>query len=692
MELTELKGIGKTTADKLSTLGLSEVMDLLFHLPLRYEDKTKITPIEQLQGFSYALVEGEITKSYVTRGGRPILVCEIDDGTGFMQLKFFNFYYSQKIKMRAGLRIRAYGEVRHGMYGMEIIHPEFSLGEKQPALAKTLTPIYPKSEGISQKLLQKATAQAVELMQGGTFELSELLPADWLAAQNMPTLTAALAFVHSPPPEADVLKLINQTHPAQQRLKLEEILAHFLAMHQARSAIEQLRALPLPIDDAQAQRLLSRLPFELTGAQQRVVQEIHADMGLGHPMQRLVQGDVGSGKTVVAALAMQAALVHDKQAVMMAPTEILAEQHLLTLVDYFPDRKVAFLSGKIKGPKRDEVLADIAGDAEVIIGTHALFQADVHYRDLALVIIDEQHRFGVHQRLMLKQKGQQSQAGSDGKTEPQMPHNLIMTATPIPRTLAQIAYANLDVSVIDELPPNRKTINTVLLDNQKMPQLADRIKQACAKGEQAYWVCTLIEESEHLRAKAAQDTFEELKAWFPDLSVGLIHGRLKSEEKQAVMDQFKANELQLLVATTVIEVGVDVPNASLMVIENAERLGLSQLHQLRGRVGRGNRQSHCVLMYQAPLSENAQIRLQTMRETNDGFKIAQQDLKLRGPGEILGTRQKGSMEFRFSNPEQDAELFQQAKAMAADLLKTNPENCDAIIQRWQKQAKVLAKV
>jgi ATP-dependent DNA helicase RecG len=683
MELTELKGIGKTTAEKLAQLGIDGVMDLLFHLPIRYEDKTKITPIEDLVGFSYAQIEGEIVKSYVTQGRRPILVCEVDDGTEVMQLKFFNFYYSQKIKMRSGMRIRAYGEVKHGMYGMEIIHPEFSLGEKQPALAHSLTPIYPKSEGISQKLLQKATAQAIELLKKGEFNLQELLPDDWLAQQLMPTLYDALLFVHQPSPDADVMKLLNQTHPAQQRLKIEEILAHFLAMHQARTAVEKLLAQTLPISAEHKHKLLDRLPFQLTGAQQRVVSEIHQDMARNHPMQRLVQGDVGSGKTVVAALAMQAALSHGKQAVMMAPTEILAEQHLITLQEYFPDEHLVFLSGKIKGQQRIEVLTQIAGKANIIIGTHALFQADVEYRDLALVIIDEQHRFGVHQRLLLKQKGQ---------VENTIPHNLIMTATPIPRTLAQIAYANLDISVIDELPPNRKVINTLLLDNQKMPQLADRIRHACERGEQAYWVCTLIEESEHLRAKAAEDTFEELKEWFPDIEIGLIHGRLKSEEKQQIMNRFKANEIQLLIATTVIEVGVDVPNASLMVIENAERLGLSQLHQLRGRVGRGNRQSHCVLMYQSPLTENAQIRLQTMRETNDGFKIAQQDLKLRGPGEILGTRQKGSMEFRFSNPEQDAELFKQAKSMAKDLLKDKPETCEKIIQRWQKQAKELAKV
>ncbi len=688
MELTELKGIGKTTAIKLNDFGLTDVMDLLFHLPLRYEDKTRITPMDELVGFSYAQVEGEITKSYVTQGNRPILVCEVDDGTAFMQLKFFNFYYSQKIKMKAGMCIRAYGEVKHGMYGMEIIHPEFSLGEKQPPLAKALSPVYPKSEGISQKLLQKAAAQAIELLQNETLKLDELLPQGWLSQNKMPTLKEALQFVHCPPADADILRLINQTHPAQQRLKIEEILAHFLAMHQARTAVQKLNAPLLLINEQQKLDLLNLLPFELTGAQARVVNEIHQDMALNHPMQRLVQGDVGSGKTVVAALAIQGALVHGKQAVMMAPTEILAEQHLLTLKSYFPQQRVVFLSGKVKGKARTETLAEIASEADVIIGTHALFQADVIYRDLALVVIDEQHRFGVHQRLMLKQKGQTSEENDAAL----VPHSLIMTATPIPRTLAQIAYANLDVSVIDELPPNRKAINTVLLDNQKMPQLATRIRQACDQGEQAYWVCTLIEESEHLRAKAAQDTFDELKDRFPDLEVGLIHGRLKSDEKQAVMDRFKANEIQVLVATTVIEVGVDVANASLMVIENAERLGLSQLHQLRGRVGRGNRQSHCVLMYQAPLSENAQVRLQTMRETNDGFKIAQQDLKLRGPGEILGTRQKGSMEFRFSNPEQDAELFKQAKAMAVNLMRQNPAVCELIIQRWQRQAQELAKV
>ncbi|MFC3195379.1 ATP-dependent DNA helicase RecG [Marinicella sediminis] len=683
MELTQLKGIGKTTAEKLEQLGIRDVMDLLFHLPLRYEDKTKITAIDDLQGFSHAQVEGEITHSYVTQGRRPILVCEIDDGSGNMQLKFFNFYYSQKIKMRAGLKVRAFGEVRHGMYGMEIIHPEFSLGEDQPPLAETLTPIYPKSEGVSQKLLQKAAAQAIQLLQAGAFELDELLPAQWLSAQQLPTLKAALIQVHTPPPELNVNQLMTMSHPAQIRLKIEEILAHFLAMHQARTAIQQHQAVAMPISEADHQAMLERLPFELTGAQQRVVAEIHQDLAKPMPMQRLVQGDVGSGKTVVAALAIQAALRAGKQAVMMAPTEILAEQHLLTMRDYFPQEQLVFLSGKIKGQERAEALTAIAGQGNIIIGTHALFQTEVVYRDLALVIIDEQHRFGVHQRLQLKHKGKQHD---------QLPHNLIMTATPIPRTLAQIAYANLDVSVIDELPPNRKVINTVLLENSKMPQLAERIRSACQRGEQAYWVCTLIEESEHLRAKAAQDTFDELTASFPDLKVGLIHGRQKADEKQLVMDRFKANEIHLLVATTVIEVGVDVPNASLMVIDNAERLGLSQLHQLRGRVGRGNRQSHCVLMYQAPLSENAQIRLQTMRSTNDGFEIARQDLKLRGPGEILGTRQKGSMEFRFSNPEQDAQLFQQAKILAADLMKDNPEVCERIIQRWQHQAGELAKV
>jgi len=682
-QLSDLTGIGPAAIEKLKQLNIESVLDLLFHLPIRYEDKTSVTPINQVRSLQPALVEGEITKSYVIQGKRTILVCEIADSHGFMQLKFFNFYYSQKIKMRAGKRIRAYGEVHHGMHGVEMIHPEFWLDKDIPPLNDRLTAIYPKSEGLQQKRLQNAVAQTLDLLQSGQLDVAELLPREWLDNAGLPDLQTALIEVHKPPPDVDMTRLMAGRHPSQKRLKIEEMVSHYLAMQAIRDERQQHKAPSLSLNQSQHQQFLKRLPFTLTGAQQRVLKEISKDLAKTIPMQRLIQGDVGSGKTAVAAGAMAHALVAGKQAVLMAPTSILAEQHRLTLAEFFPDIDIAFLSGRLKAAERREQLEKIAGEAEIIIGTHALFQDEVVYRDLALVIIDEQHRFGVHQRLSLKHKG---------ADERLLPHTLIMTATPIPRTLAQVAYANLDVSVIDELPPNRQTINTVLLDNQKMPQLAERIQAACQRGEQAYWVCTLVEESEHLRAKAAEDTFEELQDWFPNLSVGLVHGRLKDDEKTAVMADFKAGKIQLLVATTVIEVGVDVPNATLMVIENAERLGLSQLHQLRGRVGRGSRQSHCVLMYQSPLSQNAQTRLSTMRDTNDGFEIAKTDLKLRGPGEILGTRQKGAMEFRLVNVETDKDLFKQAKTLAQSMQESHPENCQALIHRWQRQAATLAKV
>lgn len=684
VHLSDLKGIGPAAVDKLKQLNIESVLDLLFHLPLRYEDKTRITPLHRVQAFQRTLVEGEITKSFVVQGKRPILVCEVADEQGVIQLKFFNFYYSQKIKMCAGKRIRAYGEVNQGLHGPEMIHPEFWLEQAIPPLNERLTAVYPKSEGLQQKRLQNAVQQALGLLTGGRLNVSELLPEEWLQKARLPDLQTALEVVHQPPPDVDMQALMTGQHPSQQRLKIEEMVSHFLALQAIREQRQQHRATPLCLSINQKQQFLARLPFTLTAAQKRVLNEISMDLAKTCPMQRLIQGDVGSGKTAVAAGAIEHALAAGKQAVFMAPTSILAEQHRLTLAEFFPHENMAFLSGRLKTAERREQLDKIADSAAVIIGTHALFQDDVVYRDLALVIIDEQHRFGVHQRLSLKAKG------ADHNNS--LPHSLIMTATPIPRTLAQVAYANLDVSVIDELPPYRQSINTTLLDNKKMPQLAERIEVACKRGEQAYWVCTLVEESEHLRAKAAEDTFEELKDWFPGLKIGLVHGRLKDDEKTAVMADFKAGNIQLLVATTVIEVGVDVPNATLMVIENAERLGLSQLHQLRGRVGRGTRQSHCVLMYQAPLSQNAQTRLSTMRDTNDGFEIAKTDLKLRGPGEILGTRQKGAMEFRLVNVEADKDLFKQARELAEFMQKNHPEQCHALIHRWQRQAATLAKV
>ncbi len=674
MKLTELKGIGAKTAEKLSLLNIKSINDLLFYLPLRYQDKTKITPIDELTYSQTAQVEGQIQRTYLTRTRKPMLVCEIDDGTDLLDLKFFNFFHSQRVKMRPGSNIRAFGEVRFNQNKAEMLHPEYQHFDEMPLpLAQSLTAIYPKSEGINQSTIQKACKQVIEKLQKGEISTEDFLPEDILKQWQLPSLSEALIYVHQPPSDADSNALISGFHPTQQRLILEEILAHLLAMKQLKQKAQQLFAPQLPIKQDKIAEFTDQLPFTLTGAQQRVIDDIYADIKKNHPMQRLIQGDVGSGKTVVAAMAILACITQSHQSALMAPTEILAEQHFKTLKNWFDKDDMVFLSAAIKGKQRTEVLEKIANGCKIVIGTHALFQKEVVFSALGLVIIDEQHRFGVHQRLALKNKGQ---------FETLQPHMLIMTATPIPRTLAQTAYANLDVSIIDELPPGRQEISTLLASNNKMPQIAERIMANCAEGEQAYWVCTLIEESEMLRAKAATDTCEELQQWFPDMRIGLVHGRLKSEEKNHIMNQFKNHELDLLVATTVIEVGVDVPNASLMVIENAERLGLSQLHQLRGRVGRGNKKSHCVLMYQPPLGEIAKQRLDIMRQTNDGFVIARHDLKIRGAGELLGSKQKGSVQFRLADLERDQPLFDKAHNLAADLINQYPELCQKIIDRW----------
>ena len=673
MNLIQLKGIGKKTVEKLNLLGINRVNDILFHLPLRYQDKTKITAIDQLNYGQTALIEGEVVKTYQINSRKPMLVCEIDDGTNTIALKFFNFYFSQRAKMIVGSKIRAFGEVRFGKYMMEILHPEYQHFTKSLPLQESLTAIYPKSEGINQSTIQKAINQVIELLIKDDISVEEFLPALLLEKLNLPTLKDALIYVHKPPPDADTSALLASKHPTQQRLILEEVLAHLLAMKQLKAQAQKVFSPQLPISIEKINDFKALLPFVLTSAQQRVIDEIYQDMQRNHPMQRLVQGDVGSGKTVVAALAISAALAQNHQSVMMAPTEILAEQHYKSLREWFDHEDVVYLSAAIKGKQRNAVLEKIANGVKIIIGTHALFQKEVVFNALGLVIIDEQHRFGVHQRLALRNKGQYKAL---------QPHMLIMTATPIPRTLAQTAYANLDISVIDELPPGRQEISTLVISNKKMPQIAQRIQVNCQQGEQAYWVCTLIEESEVLRSKAATDTFEELKQWFPDLRIGLIHGRLKSDEKNQVMSQFKEHKIDLLVATTVIEVGVDVPNASLMVIENAERLGLSQLHQLRGRIGRGNKKSHCVLMYQAPLGEVAKQRLDIMRNTNDGFVIAREDLKIRGAGELLGSKQKGAVQFRLADFERDKPLFKIAQKLAAQLIKEYPKKCQKIIDRW----------
>lgn len=673
MQLTSLKGIGVKTAEKLTLLGIEQVIDLLFHLPLRYQDKTNITPISTLTFGQTALIEGTVVKSYLINSRKPMLVCEIEDNTGSIALKFFNFFHSQRAKMVSGSNIRAFGEARYGKHMLEILHPEYHHFDKPLPLEDSLTAIYPKSEGINQSTIQKANNQVISLLVKGDLEVEEYLPNKILADLKLPTLKEALIYVHKPPPDADTSALLSSTHPTQQRLILEEILAHLLAMKQIKQKAQMLYAPELPITEKHFNQFKKLLPFDLTGAQEKVVNEIFNDIAKNHPMQRLVQGDVGSGKTVVAALAIQAVFHQNHQSAMMAPTEILAEQHYKTLSTWFDSDNIVFLSGAIKGKERIKVLEKIKNGVKIIIGTHALFQKDVEFSALGLVIIDEQHRFGVHQRLALRNKGQ---------FEALQPHMLIMTATPIPRTLAQTAYANLDISIIDELPPGRQEISTLVISNNKMPQIAERIKANCQQGAQAYWVCTLIEESEVMRAKAASDTYEELKEWFPELRIGLVHGRLKSIEKHTLMDQFKSHALDLLVATTVIEVGVDVPNASLMVIENAERLGLSQLHQLRGRVGRGNTKSHCVLMYQAPLGDVAKQRLDIMRQTNDGFLIARHDLKIRGAGELLGSKQKGAIQFRLADYERDKPIFQKAQELASQLIIDYPEICQKIIDRW----------
>ncbi len=673
MQLTSLKGIGKKTAEKLASLGIEQVIDLLFHLPLRYQDKTKITDIADLSYGQTALIEGQVVKTYLINSRRPMLVCEINDGTDTIALKFFNYFYSQKAKMISGSNIRAFGEIRYGKNMMEILHPEYQHFDEPLPLQDSLTAIYPKSEGINQSTIQKAINQVIELLIKGEIKVEEFLPKIILQNLQLPTLKEALIYVHKPPADADTNALLASKHQTQHRLILEEILAHLLAMKKIKQQAQALYAPELPISKTHIAQFKSLLPFALTNAQDKVIKEIFKDIALKHPMQRLVQGDVGSGKTVVAALAIQASFHQNHQSAMMAPTEILAEQHYKTLSNWFDEKDIVFLSGAIKGKERIRVLEKIKDGVKIVIGTHALFQKDVIFNALGLVIIDEQHRFGVHQRLALRNKGQ---------FEALQPHMLIMTATPIPRTLAQTAYANLDISVIDELPPGRQEISTLVISNNKMQQIAERIKANCENGAQAYWVCTLIEESEMLRAKAANDTFEELKQWFPDLRIGLVHGRLKSPEKQDIMNQFKSHKLDLLVATTVIEVGVDVPNASLMVIENAERLGLSQLHQLRGRVGRGNTKSHCVLMYQSPLGEVARERLDIMRQTNDGFLIARHDLKIRGAGELLGSKQKGAVQFRLADYERDKPIFQQAQKLARELIVDYPEICQKIIDRW----------
>ncbi|WP_199609729.1 ATP-dependent DNA helicase RecG [Flocculibacter collagenilyticus] len=682
--ITQLKGVGPKMAERLRKIGIEHVQDMLFHLPLRYEDRTQTCDIAKLLPGLHVAVCGEIESCQVTQGRRRTMLVTIKDDTGYMQLRFFHFSAAQKNSLSLGKTIKCFGEIKRGQRGYEIIHPEYSFigassKSDNASTEESLTPVYPTTDGLKQASLRNLTDEALHYLQQGM--LVELLP-DGLYDKQL-SITDALRFIHRPPPNANVQALEQGLHPAQQRLILEELLAQNLSMLQLRSQTTQFQAVSLTINTKLEQQFLAQLSFTPTDAQCRVVKEIHNDLRSPHPMMRLVQGDVGSGKTLVAALAALTAIGQGYQVALMAPTELLAEQHANNFKQWLAplNVSVAWLAGKTKGKVREQTLQDMAsGDAQMIVGTHALFQESVIFKNLALIIIDEQHRFGVHQRLALREKGKTDI--SQG-TSAHFPHQLVMTATPIPRTLAMTAYADLDTSIIDELPPGRTPITTVAVPDNRRQQIIERVKQCClTESRQAYWVCTLIEESDVLQCQAAEDTAQSLQTALPELKIGLVHGRMKAAEKQAIMADFKAGKLHLLVATTVIEVGVDVPNASLMIIENPERLGLAQLHQLRGRVGRGSVASHCVLLYQAPLTVTAQKRLGVLRDSNDGFVIAQRDLEIRGPGEVLGTRQTGLAQLRIADLQRDGHLLPQVKKLAHHLWQHYPDNAKWIMQRW----------
>jgi ATP-dependent DNA helicase recG len=673
--LTSLSGVGAAIAEKLSRIGINNVQDLLFHLPLRYEDRTRVTPIADIRPESFATIEGFVQHTEVQFGRRPILSVTLSDGTSKIMLKFFNFNAGMKNSLAVGVRVKAFGEIKRGRYMAEIHHPEYQIiRNNQPLeLAETLTPIYSTTEGLKQASLRKMTKQALAVLQN--VQVTELLPEQYNPHQY--SLKEALALLHRPPPSVLAEVLEKGEHPAQKRLIFEELLAHNLAMQQLRLGVKQQYAEPLSYKTDLKQRFLESLPFQPTNAQKRVTEDIERDLAQASPMMRLVQGDVGSGKTLVAALAALTAIDNGKQVALMAPTEILAEQHANNFANWLRPFgiEVGWLAGKVKGKARNTQLEAIKnGDVQMIIGTHALFQESVEFKDLALIIIDEQHRFGVHQRLTLREKG----AKAD-----HYPHQLIMTATPIPRTLAMTVYADLDTSIIDELPPGRTPIKTVAISEDRRPEIVQRVYQACKNEKrQAYWVCTLIDESEVLEAQAAAAIAEDLQRALPDLRISLVHGRMKPQEKQEIMAEFKAANIDLLVATTVIEVGVDVPNASLMIIENSERLGLAQLHQLRGRVGRGATASHCVLMYKPPLGKISSKRLQVMRDSQDGFYIAEKDLEIRGTGEILGTKQTGSAEFKVANLMRDRKMIPLVQRYAKQIIVENPPLAEALIKRW----------
>jgi ATP-dependent DNA helicase RecG len=674
--LARLGGVGPALAEKLARLGLHRVEDLLFFLPLRYEDRTELIRPGALRPGMRCLTSGKVLLAETVYRGRRSLLVRIGDGSGQITLRFFHFSKQQQAQFRTGASVSCYGDARPGPVGLEMVHPEYRIlkeGES-PVVSDALTPVYATTEGVQQGRLRNLVGQALQLMQSEPPE--ELLPPETCSGLGMPSLAEALNYLHRPPPDADVASIGSGRHPCRMRLAFEELLAHYLSLRNLRNLAKKENATPLEEGDDAAREFTGSLPFRLTRAQERVIAEITADLKQPHPMMRLVQGDVGSGKTVVAAVACRKAIACGVQAAVMAPTELLAEQHLHNFIGWFRycGIEICWLSGSLRAAKRRAALDAVAsGAAQLVVGTHALFQEGVSFARLGLVVIDEQHRFGVHQRMALRDKG----IGEQG-----FPHQLVMTATPIPRTLAMAAYADLDSSVIDELPAGRRPVLTVAMPETRRDEVVDRVRSACASGQQAYWVCPLIGESELLDFQAAEASHDMLRKALPNLRVGMVHGRMKPTEKDRIMRSFKLAEIQVLVATTVIEVGVDVPNASLMIIENAERMGLSQLHQLRGRVGRGVLQSSCVLLYRPPLGSLARSRLAVLRETNDGFVVAQRDLELRGPGELLGTRQTGLPQYRVADLLRDADLMPRVRSTAETLRLKNPQLADAIVRRW----------
>ncbi len=674
--VTSLGGVGPALGEALARLGLHRVQDLWFHLPLRYEDRTHVTPLADLRPGMRVQVVGVVEAVDKTYRYRPQLKVAIGDGAmETLLLRFFHFNRAQAEQLRQGVRLLCYGEVRQGASSLEMVHPQYQrlADSAEIVLDDRLSPVYPATEGLGQRRLAGVIAKALQLLP--TEDELELIPPPLCAEYGLTSLREALLYVHRPPPDARIDQLTQGRHPAQQRLAFEELLTQHMSLKRLRAAVRERRAPVLGGNRGLRQRWLESLPFRLTSAQQRVTEEVAVDTTQPQPMLRLVQGDVGSGKTAVACAAALAAVEAGYQVALMAPTELLAEQHLRNFRHWLEplDISVEWLAGKQQGKARAQAMRRIAEGASVVIGTHALMQEGVEFARLGLVIVDEQHRFGVQQRLALRDKGLEGEL---------VPHQLVLTATPIPRTLAMSAYADLDISSIDEMPPGRTPVQTIAISNARRIEVVERIHAACMEGRQVYWVCTLIEESEQLRAQAAEAAHAELTHALSDCQVGLIHGRMKSKEKQAVMDAFKAGELAVLVATTVIEVGVDVPNASLMVIENSERLGLAQLHQLRGRVGRGAVASNCVLLYQPPLGQLARERLQVMRETNDGFRIAEKDLELRGPGEVLGTRQTGQLSFRMADLARDAHLLPAVQHVGEQMLAQHAERAGLLIERW----------